>query len=99
MRLFQIDAFTDSAFKGNPAAVCLLDGRDVDAAWMQSVAAEMNLSETAFVRRDAEHGDWSLRWFTPTVEAALCGHATLAAAHALLEEGLLPRGGTARFDT
>jgi PhzF family phenazine biosynthesis protein len=99
MRLFQIDAFTDSAFKGNPAAVCLLDGRDVDAAWMQNVAAEMNLSETAFLqRRDDEH-DWSLRWFTPTIEVALCGHATLAAAHALLEEGLLPPGGTARFHT
>ena len=99
MRLFQIDAFTDSAFQGNPAAVCLLDGRDVDAAWMQNVGAEMNLSETAFLQRqDGEH-DWSLRWFTPTIEVALCGHATLAAAHALLEEGLLPPGGTARFHT
>src|SRR6266545_2916138 len=99
MRLFQIDAFTDFAFKGNPAAVCLLDGRDVDDAWMQNVAAEMNLSETAFLQRqDGEH-DWSLRWFTPTIEVALCGHATLAAAHALLEEGLLPPGGTARFHT
>jgi PhzF family phenazine biosynthesis protein len=99
MRLFQIDAFTDAAFKGNPAAVCLIDGRDVDAAWMQSVAAEMNLSETAFVRRDATQGDWSLRWFTPTVEVALCGHATLAAAQAMLEEGLLAGGDTARFHT
>jgi PhzF family phenazine biosynthesis protein len=99
MRLFQIDAFTDSAFKGNPAAVCLLDGRDVDDAWMQNVAAEMNLSETAFLRRQDEAHDWSLRWFTPTIEVALCGHATLAAAHALLEEGLLPPGGTARFQT
>src|SRR5206468_5535841 len=84
---------------GNPAAVCLLDGRDVTAEWMQSVAAEMNLSETAFVRRDRAERDWSLRWFTPTIEVALCGHATLATAHALLEEGLLPRGGTARFHT
>jgi len=97
MRIFQIDAFTDAAFKGNPAAVCLLDNRDVDAAWMQSVAAEMNLSETAFVRRQDQ--DWSLRWFTPAVEVDLCGHATLATAHALLEEGLLHRRGTAGFHT
>jgi len=97
MRLFQIDAFTDSAFKGNPAGVCLLDGRRVDDSWMQSVAAEMNVSETAFLRR--EDDGWSLRWFTPTIEVALCGHATLATAHALLEEGLLQRGGTARFHT
>ena len=97
MRIFQIDAFTDAAFKGNPAAVCLLDDRDVDASWMQSVAAEMNLSETAFVRRRDQN--WSLRWFTPTVEVDLCGHATLATAHALLEERLLAAGGTARFHT
>jgi PhzF family phenazine biosynthesis protein len=64
---------------------------------MQSVAAEMNLSETAFVRRQEQ--DWSLRWFTPAVEVDLCGHATLATAHALLEEGLLPSRGTARFHT
>jgi len=97
MRLFQIDAFTDAPFKGNPAAVCLLDGAGVDDTWMQNVAAEMNLSETAFVRRQGD--DWSLRWFTPTVEVDLCGHATLATAHALLEEGLLAAGGTARFHT
>lgn len=97
MRLFQIDAFTDAPFKGNPAAVCLLDGADVDDRWMQSVAAEMNLSETAFVGR--HDGDWSLRWFSPAIEIALCGHATLATAHALLEEGLLAAGGTANFHT
>jgi len=97
MRLFQIDAFADAPFTGNPAAVCLLDGATADDKWMQSVAAEMNLSETAFVRREGD--DWSLRWFTPTVEVDLCGHATLATAHALLEEGLLPRGGTGRFRT
>ena len=72
MRIFQIDAFTDTAFTGNPAGVCLLD-REVDDPWMQNVAAEMNVSETAFVRRNGD--DWSLRWFTPTVEVALCGHA------------------------
>ena len=97
VRLFQIDAFTDAPFRGNPAAVCLLDGAEVDETWMQRVAAEMNLSETAFVRRSGS--DWSLRWFTPTIEIALCGHATLATAHALLEEGMLAAGGTARFHT
>ena len=96
MRIFQIDAFTEAAFKGNPAGVCLLE-RDVDETWMQNVAAEMNLSETAFVGRTAD--GWSLRWFTPTVEVALCGHATLATAHALLEERLLSAGGIARFHT
>ena len=105
MRLFQIDAFTDAPFKGNPAGVCLLDGRSVDDTWMQNVAAEMNLAETAFVRRQGdpstapEASGWSLRWFTPTIEVALCGHATLATAHALLEEGLLATGATAHFHT
>jgi PhzF family phenazine biosynthesis protein len=102
MRLLQIDAFTDAPFRGNPAAVCLLDssttGREPDDAWMQSVASEMNLSETAFLRR-RDDGDWSLRWFTPAVEVDLCGHATLASAHALWEEGLLQSGDTARFQT
>lgn len=84
MRLLQIDAFTAQAFRGNPAAVCLLD-RERDERWMQDVAAEMNLSETAFLLR-REDGDYSLRWFTPAVEVALCGHATLASAHALYEE-------------
>jgi PhzF family phenazine biosynthesis protein len=97
MRIFQIDAFTDEAFKGNPAGVCLLDDTEPDVRWMQNVAAEMNLSETAFVRREGD--EWALRWFTPTVEVDLCGHATLATAHALLEEGLLAAGSTARFHT
>jgi PhzF family phenazine biosynthesis protein len=96
MRLLQIDAFTDQPFRGNPAAVCLLDA-ERDDAWMQSLAAEMNLSETAFLRRAGEA--WSLRWMTPTVEVDLCGHATLASAHALWEEGLLERTETAQFDT
>jgi PhzF family phenazine biosynthesis protein len=88
LRLLQIDAFTGQAFRGNPAAVCLLD-REREERWMQDVAAEMNLSETAFLlRRHAGDGtgDYGLRWFTPTVEVALCGHATLASAHALYEE-------------
>lgn len=97
MRLFQIDAFADAPFTGNPAAVCLMGDAHRDDAWMQNLAAEMNLSETAFVRR--QNGDWSLRWFTPTIEVALCGHATLASAQALLEEGLLAPGGTAAFHT
>jgi len=81
----QIDAFTDVPFAGNPAAVCVLD-EPREAVWMQDVAREMNLSETAFLRR-REDG-WALRWFTPTVEVDLCGHATLASAHALWSEGV-----------
>lgn len=96
MRLLQIDAFTSEPFRGNPAAVCLLD-RERDAQWMQDVAAEMNLSETAFLLPGEEA--FSLRWFTPAVEVALCGHATLASAHALWEEGLLAPHETARFQT
>ncbi|MFB4292276.1 PhzF family phenazine biosynthesis protein [Nonomuraea sp. ATR24] len=80
MRLFIVDAFTSTAFKGNPAAVCLLEDRVPDE-WMQAVAAEMNLSETAFLLGD------SLRWFTPKVEVTLCGHATLATAHVLYSTG------------
>ena len=97
MRIFQIDAFTDAPFKGNPAGVCLLGDGEVEAQWMQNVAAEMNVPETAFVRRQG--ADWSLRWFSPTIEIALCGHATLATAHALLEEGHLAPHATARFHT
>ena len=94
--LLQIDAFTDRAFAGNPAAVALLDA-PADAAWMQAVAAEMNLAETAFVVPDG--GRFGLRWFTPTVEVDLCGHATLASAHALWTEGRVPVDVTIRFDT
>lgn len=84
MRVFQVDAFTGKPFAGNPAAVCLVD-EPRDALWMQDVAAEMNLSETAFVERNGER--YGLRWFTPTVEVDLCGHATLASAHVLWTEG------------
>ena len=80
IKILQVDAFTDQPFSGNPAAVCLLETRQNDA-WMQSVANEMNLSETAFVSECEDEFD--LRWFTPTSEVELCGHATLAAAHAL----------------
>ncbi|MCS3639507.1 putative PhzF superfamily epimerase YddE/YHI9 [Salinibacter ruber] len=80
--LYQVDAFATVPFAGNPAAVCLLrDDRDAD--WMQQVAAEMNVSETAFLRPRGEEATYQLRWFTPTDEVALCGHATLASAHVL----------------
>lgn len=80
----QVDAFTDTPFSGNPAGVCVLS-RSRSTDWMQQVAREMNCSETAFVRPEGEQ--WSLRWFTPTHEVDLCGHATLASAHVLWEEG------------
>jgi PhzF family phenazine biosynthesis protein len=95
-KIFQVDAFTDKPFAGNPAAVCILT-EVRDAAWMQDVAREMNLPETAFLSRQEEGFD--LRWFTPTVEVALCGHATLASAHVLWEEGLLDPQERARFHT
>lgn len=97
MVITQVDAFTDAPFTGNPAAVCLL-AEPRDAAWMQAVAGEMNLSETAFLRRRPD-GAFDLRWFTPTVEVDLCGHATLAAAHVLWEQGVCAGGGEARFHT
>ena len=93
---FQVDAFTDVPFKGNPAAVCLLEDAISDHM-MQQVAAENNLAETAFVVR-AESG-YSLRWFTPTVEIKLCGHGTLATAHVLWEKGILPYTERADFHT
>ena len=94
--LFHVDAFTERPFSGNPAAVCVV-AEDRDAEWMASVAAEMNLSETAFLRRRGEV--WDLRWFTPTVEVDLCGHATLASAHALWEAGLADRNSPLVFET
>ncbi|MEO8276641.1 MAG: PhzF family phenazine biosynthesis protein [Thermoanaerobaculia bacterium] len=97
--IYTVDAFCDRPFAGNPAAICLLDGdREApDAKWMQTLAAEMNLSETAFVRAQGEA--WSLCWFTPQAEVALCGHATLAAAHVLWETGRLATSAPALFDT
>ncbi len=92
-----VDAFTDRPFAGNPAAVCLLD-RYPDDDWMQSVAREMNLSETAFVVRRGD-GDWDLRWFSPTVEVDLCGHATLASAHVLWQDGHVGGGDAIAFHT
>ena len=93
---FVIDAFAERAFEGNPAAVCLLSER-ADPKWMQLVAREMNLSETAFV---APRGaGFELRWFTPTVEVELCGHATLASAHALWSHGVAGEHATVKFFT
>jgi PhzF family phenazine biosynthesis protein len=86
MRIVQVDAFTDRPFSGNPAAVCVLS-QAADATWMQDVAREMNLSETAFLVPGSASGEYDLRWFTPKVEVELCGHATLASAHVLWEDG------------
>lgn len=95
-KITQVDAFTDKPFAGNPAAVCIL-AKAAEETWMQNVAREMNLSETAFLVR-AKDG-YDLRWFTPAIEVALCGHATLASAHVLWEEGHLKSSEQARFHT
>jgi len=94
--IYQVDAFTDRLFAGNPAGVCLLP-IPADADWMQNVAREMNMSETAFLHKEGD--GYSLRWFTPAVEVELCGHATLASAHILWEEGHLKPEEPARFHT
>src|SRR5688500_12340795 len=96
LRITQVDAFADRPFSGNPAAVCVLE-EPRSEAWMQAVAAEMNLSETAFLSKTADGYD--LRWFTPAVEVDLCGHATLASAHVLWETGALRPEQQARFYT
>ena len=95
--IYQVDAFTDRPFAGNPAGVCVLPEPAAEA-WMQAVAAEMNLSETAFLVRRPD-GAFHLRWFTPAAEVKLCGHATLASAHVLWETGALQPAETARFHT
>jgi PhzF family phenazine biosynthesis protein len=96
LAITQVDAFADEPFAGNPAAVCILE-QERDVAWMQLVAREMNLSETAFLIKRGE--DYDLRWFTPAVEVDLCGHATLASAHVLWEQEHLKPGVSARFHT
>ncbi len=96
LSIVQVDAFTNTPFTGNPAAVCILpEARD--DRWMQNIASEMNLSETAFLVRQPD--GFSLRWFTPAVEVDLCGHATLASAHVLWESGHLKPDEQARFHT
>jgi PhzF family phenazine biosynthesis protein len=94
--IFHVDAFTDRPFAGNPAAVCVLSEQR-DDGWLQSVAGEMNLAETAYLWR--KEPGWQLRWFTPAVEVDLCGHATLASAHVLWEAGYARRGTTLLFET
>jgi len=94
--IFQVDAFTDKPFAGNPAAVCILPEAAAED-WMQHLANEMNLSETAFLVRQED--GFNLRWFTPAVEVELCGHATLASAHILWEQGFLSSDRQARFFT
>lgn len=94
--IWQVDAFADRPFTGNPAAVCVLES-ECDDAWLQAVAQEMNVSETAFLRKRSDGFD--LRWFAPEVEVALCGHATLASAHALWENGFASPSETLRFHT
>ncbi len=96
LTMYHVDAFTDRPFAGNPAAVCLLPAQK-DDGWLQAVAQEMNLSETAFLLW--ESGGFNLRWFTPVTEVDLCGHATLASAHILWEEDYLQPDEEARFQT
>jgi PhzF family phenazine biosynthesis protein len=95
-RLTVVDSFTRTAFSGNPAAVCILAYKAEDG-WMQLVAREMNLAETAFLVSEGD--EWRLRWMTPLVEVDLCGHATLAAAHVLWTEGHAKPGSELRFQT
>ncbi len=94
--VLQVDAFTDRPFRGNPAAVCILDKPPAEA-WMQDVAREMNLSETAYLLPNED--GFGLRWFTPKTEVDLCGHATLASAHVLWETERLPHDRSAVFHT
>lgn len=96
INLFHVDAFTDKPFAGNPAVVCILPG-PADEEWMQNIAKEMNLSETAFLYRQDD--GFNLRWFTPAVEVDLCGHATLASAHILWENAYLKHEEEAKFYT
>jgi PhzF family phenazine biosynthesis protein len=96
IRIVTVDAFTDRPFAGNPAAVCVLPEARPET-WMRDVAREMNLSETAFLV--PQNGGYNLRWLTPAVEVDLCGHATVASAHVLWQDGHLPAGQQARFHT
>lgn len=96
MKIYQVDSFAHQPFTGNPAAVCILESVH-DDDWMQGVALDMNLSETAFLLKEEE--GWNLRWFTPGAEVDLCGHATLASAHILFAYGYEPQDATIRFHT
>ena len=94
MTIYQVDSFTDQPFKGNPAGVMILDS-DIDGDLMQSIASEMNLSETAFVIRSGDY--YKIRYFTPTIEVPICGHATLASAHILFNHGFVDKGAEIHF--
>lgn len=96
LKIYQVDAFTDAKFKGNPACVCILS-KPADEQWMQNVAMEMNLSETAFLHKQLNA--YNLRWFTPALEVDLCGHATLASSHVLWEIGKVKPNEMIRFST
>ncbi len=96
MKIYQVDAFTEKPFSGNPAGVCILN-EGLDEKLMQNIAREMNLSETAFLVKEGER--YNLRWFTPGAEVDLCGHATLASAHILWEKGHLRKDQEAKFST
>lgn len=96
MRIYQVDAFTEKPFSGNPAGVCVLNEKPEEIL-MQNIAREMNLSETAFLIKEGEK--YNLRWFTPNAEVDLCGHATLASAHILWEKGYLRKDIEAKFST
>lgn len=98
IQIATVDAFASKAFSGNPAAVCLLE-QPLEKSVMQSIAMEMNLSETAFVERTATPGVFGLRWFTPTLEIDLCGHATLASSFWMFESGWAEADQTIRFQT
>jgi PhzF family phenazine biosynthesis protein len=99
MKLFQVDAFTDQVFKGNPAGVCILPpDKKYEDAFFQNVAMEMNLSETAFLAKQGK-SEYHLRWFTPEAEVRLCGHATLSSSHILFETGLEKESDTITFNT
>jgi len=96
MKIYQVDAFTEKPFSGNPAGVCVLSEK-LEESLMQNIASEMNLSETAFLVENSDGYD--LRWFTPDSEIDLCGHATLASAHILWEKGFLETDREAKFST
>lgn len=97
MKVYQVDAFTDVTFKGNPAAICIME-QDYDDTLLQNIAMEMNLSETAFMKQTSEN-EFNLRWFTPEMEVALCGHATLASAHVLWTSNLVKEDQAIHFNT
>ncbi len=94
--IFQVDAFTTEPFRGNPAGVCF-PGKEMPREWMQNFAAEMNLSETAFIWKDS--GNWNIRYFTPSSEIPLCGHATLSSAHIMFTTGMAGRNETIIFSS